>query len=125
MYAQAACTYRGRLFVIGSAWFEPEQRLFRATALNVPEYPGDIPCEKEEPTPDPDPVSKPTPAPNPSPSPKPSSSPTPNSSKTLPATGDLRTPTPTLIGMGVCGVAAVLVGAALRKRNGQRPVSQR
>ena len=28
----AACTYRGRLFAIGSSWAEPNQRLFRATA---------------------------------------------------------------------------------------------
>ena len=51
VYSQAGCTYRGRLFVIGSAWFEPETRLFRATEMDVPEYPGDIPCE-EEPEPD-------------------------------------------------------------------------
>ena len=53
VYSQAGCTYRGRLFVIGSAWFEPEMRLFRATAMDVPEYPGDIPCE-EEPEPNPE-----------------------------------------------------------------------
>ena len=47
VYSQAGCTYRGRLFVIGSAWFEPETRLFRATAMDVPEYPGDIPCEEK------------------------------------------------------------------------------
>ncbi|MDO4405015.1 MAG: S8 family serine peptidase [Atopobiaceae bacterium] len=50
VYSPAACTYRGRLFVIGSAWREPNQRLFRATAMEVDEYPGDIPCE-EDPTP--------------------------------------------------------------------------
>ena len=51
VYVQAACSYRGRLFVIGSAIFEPDDRLFRATAMDVPEYPGDIPCEE-----DPEPV---------------------------------------------------------------------
>ena len=51
VYAQAACSYRGRLFVIGSAVFEPDNRLFRATAMDVPEYPGDTPCEE-----DPEPV---------------------------------------------------------------------
>lgn len=52
MYSQAACSYRGRLFVIGSAIFEPDNRIFRATAMVVPEYPSDIPCEDEskEPT---------------------------------------------------------------------------
>lgn len=48
VYSQAGCTYRGRLFVIGSAWFEPENRFFRATAMDVAEYPGDIPCEEEQ-----------------------------------------------------------------------------
>lgn len=62
VYSPAACTYRGRLFVIGSAWREPNQRLFRATAMEVDEYPGDIPCE-EDPTPVPP---APTPA-NPQP----------------------------------------------------------
>ena len=47
VYSQAGCTYRGRLFLIGSAWFEPETRLFRATVMDVPEYPGDIPCQDE------------------------------------------------------------------------------
>ena len=41
-YSQAACTYKDQLFVIASAWFEPETRLFRATAMEVPEYPGDV-----------------------------------------------------------------------------------
>ena len=52
VYSQAACSYRGRLFVIGSAIFEPDNRIFRATAMEMPEYPSDIPCEDEskEPT---------------------------------------------------------------------------
>ncbi len=52
VYSQAACTYRGRLFVIGASLLEPNNRLFRATAMEVPEYPGDIPCDvKPEPEP--------------------------------------------------------------------------
>ena len=52
VYSQAACTYRGRLFVIGSSIFEPNERLFRATAMDVPEYPGDLPCEEDPIEPD-------------------------------------------------------------------------
>ena len=47
VYSQAGCTYRGRLFLIGAAWFEQEMRIFRATKMDVPEYPGDIPCEEK------------------------------------------------------------------------------
>ena len=46
-YSQAGCTYRGQLFLIASAWFEPNMRLFRATAMDVPEYPGDTPGDVE------------------------------------------------------------------------------
>lgn len=46
-YSQAGCTYCGRLFIIASSWFEPEMRLFRATAMDVPEYPGDTPDEEK------------------------------------------------------------------------------
>ena len=46
-YSQAACTYRGQLFAIGSALLEPNNRIFRTTAMEVPEYPGDIPCDPE------------------------------------------------------------------------------
>ena len=108
VYAPAACTYRGRLFVIGSAWFEPEQRIFRATAMDVPEYPGDIPCEKDEPTPEP----KPTPT-SASTS---ATTPTARLATKLPKTGDPRIPTPALIGFGACGIASVVAGIVLRKR---------
>lgn len=60
VYSQAACTYRGRLFAIGSALLEPDNRLFRATAMEVPEYPGDIPCDVE-PEPEPQPELEPQP----------------------------------------------------------------
>ena len=69
VYSQAACTYRGRLFVIGASLLEPNNRLFRATAMAVPEYPGDIPCDIEpdpEPQPEPDPSSGTQPDPTPS-----------------------------------------------------------
>ena len=46
-YSQAGCTYRGQLFLIASAWFEPDMRFFRSTAMEVPEYPGDIPGDAE------------------------------------------------------------------------------
>ena len=95
----AACTYRGRLFVIGSSWVEPDQRLFRATAMDVPEYPGDIPCDKDEPAPTPEPAPAPVP------------------SRALPKTSDPTVPTPVLIGVGVCGVAAVVAGVVLRRKN--------
>lgn len=55
VFSQAACTYRGRLFVIGASLLEPNNRLFRATAMEVPEYPGDVPCEADpDPEKDPD-----------------------------------------------------------------------
>ena len=69
VYSQAACTYRGRLFVIGASLLELNNRLFRATAMAVPEYPGDIPCDIEpdpKPQPDPDPSSGTQPDPTPS-----------------------------------------------------------
>ena len=90
----ASCTYRGRLFAIGSSWIEPDQRFFRATAMDVPEYPGDIPCDKDEPTPEPAP--KPAPA--------------------LPKTSDPNVPVPVLVGIGACGVAAVVTGIILRRK---------
>ena len=90
----AACTYRGRLFAIGSSWIEPDQRFFRATAMDVPEYPGDIPCDKDEPMPEPAP--KPAPA--------------------LPKTSDPNVPVPVLVGIGACGVAAVVTGIILRRK---------
>jgi len=99
VYSHAACTYRGRLFVIGSSWFEPEQRLFRATAMGVPEYPGDIPCEKDEPTPEPTPTPSPTP------------------DRRLPKTDDPTISTPVLVGISVCGVAALAAGIALGRKN--------
>ena len=81
-YSQAACTYRGRLFAIGSALLEPNNRLFRATAMEVPEYPGDIPCDPDpEPTPDPKPTPTPDPQPEPTPEPEPTPDPTPNPDK--------------------------------------------
>ena len=86
VYSQAACTYRGRLFVIGAALLEPNNRLFRATAMEVPEYPGDIPCDVDpepepepEPTPGPKPETEPKPEPQPTPEPEPT--PTPDSNK--------------------------------------------
>jgi hypothetical protein len=78
VYSQAACTYRGRLFVIGAALFEPNNRLFRATAMEVPEYPGDIPCDVE---PEGDPQPKPTPTVEPEGEPQPKPTPTPDSNK--------------------------------------------
>ena len=72
VYSQAGCTYRGRLFIIGSAWFEPEMRFFRATPMDVPEYPGDISCdEMPEPEPEPEPEPGPKPEPGPDDRPKP------------------------------------------------------
>ena len=38
----AAASYRGRLYALGCALYEPEQRFFRATAMDVPEYAGDM-----------------------------------------------------------------------------------
>lgn len=112
VYGQAVCTYRGRLFVIGSAWFEPGQRLFRATAMGVPEYPGDVPCD---PDPDPDPEPEPTPTPdvNPTPATKPSSgtksAASATSSKRLPKTGDTTAPVAVLLCVGIAAVIAGLV----------------
>lgn len=106
VYSQAACAYRGRLFVIGSAWFEPEQRFFRATAMDVPEYPGDIPCD--DPTPSPEPEPEPTP--------------TPTSTKTsaaTPQTGDPLPPASVTAMVAVAGLALVAGGVALRKRQSQ------
>lgn len=73
-FSRAACTYRGRLFTIGSALLEPNNRIFRATAMDVPEYPGDIPCD---PDPEPEPEPKPTPTPDPQPTPEPTPTPDP------------------------------------------------
>jgi len=103
----ASCTYRGRLFAIGSSWAEPEQRFFRATKMDVPEYPGDIPCEEDDPTPTPTP--DPTPAPTPTPTPTPSPA--------LPKTDDPTISTPILVMVGACGVAAVIAGIFLRRKN--------
>lgn len=109
VYSQAACTYRGRLFAIGSAWFEPNQRLFRATAMDVPEYPGDIPCEKDEPTPTPEPSPKPTPEPTPETKP--------SQAKALPKTDDPTISMPVLAAAAVCGVAAIVIGVIFRRNN--------
>lgn len=112
VYAQAACTYRGRLFVIGSAWFEPEQRIFRATALGVPEYPGDIPCEV-----DPDPKADPAPGPNTgggsgaSPTGKRASS----AGKALPKTGDIARGYAVAL-TSLAGSFLLCLGLAKRKR---------
>ncbi|MBR2683140.1 MAG: hypothetical protein IKE22_07745, partial [Atopobiaceae bacterium] len=109
VYSRAACTYRGRLFAIGSAWFEPNQRLFRATAMDVPEYPGDIPCEKDEPTP--------TPEPTPEPTPKPTPETKPSQAKALPKTDDPTISMPILVAIAVCRVAAIIIGVILRRNN--------
>jgi hypothetical protein len=131
-YSQAACTYRGRLFAIGSALLEPNNRLFRATAMEVPEYPGDIPCDPDpEPTPDPKPTPTPDPQPEPTPNPdnggtsQPASTTTPAGSttttpaagtaartttaeaKTLPRTGDETAP---LLAVLLAGFAAIAAG---------------
>lgn len=100
VYAQAACTYRGRLFVIGSAWFEPEQSLFRATAMDVPEYPGDIPCEQD----DPEPTPEPTPEPKP------------DRTSVLPKTDDPSNPASSLAGICAAGFVVLLAGFAIRDR---------
>ena len=50
LYSQVACAYRGRIFVIAASRVESSGHLFRATAADTIEYPGDIPCE-----PDPEP----------------------------------------------------------------------
>ena len=118
MYSQAACTYRGRLFVIGAALLEPNNRLFRATAMEVPEYSGDIPCD-EEPEPEPDP--KPDPQPEPAPTPdsnkdsraRPASASTSadgtttaTKTRTLPHTGDETVPPLAVFLAGFVAIAA-------------------
>ncbi|MBR1828815.1 MAG: S8 family serine peptidase [Atopobiaceae bacterium] len=119
VYSQAACTYRGRLFVIGSAIFEPENRIFRATAMEVPEYPGDIPCEEvdpepePEPEPDPEPQPEPEPEPKPTPAPTPKDNPSPSKKKALPQTGDDATP---LLATCLAGTLAIAMGAITRRR---------
>ena len=133
VYSQAACTYRGRLFAIGSALLEPNNRIFRATAMEVPEYPGDIPCDPDpEPTPTPDPKPEPKPDPQPTPDPQPDPTPDPqpkpqpasasttarsatttSTAKTLPRTGDQTTP---LLVVLLAGSATVAAGIGARKR---------
>jgi len=39
----AAASYRGYVYAIGTAFFEPEKEFCRRTAMDVPEYAGDIP----------------------------------------------------------------------------------
>lgn len=111
----ASCTYRGRLFTIGSSWVEPGQRFFRATKMDVPEYPGDIPCEKDEPAPQPTPA--PTPKPTPASTPSRTSAATATSSRALPKTADLAIPMPVLFGIGACGAAAIAVGSVFRRKD--------
>ena len=117
VYNPAACTYRGRLFVIGSSWFEPGTRLFRATAMDVPEYPGDIPCEKDpapEPTPAPVTPSKPTKDATKTASA--SKSVAKSTSKALPKTGD------DAVGVAfiaAAGTLALWLGLTERKRKAQ------
>ncbi len=122
VFSQAACTYRGRLFVIGSSLFEPEKRVFRATSMNVPEYAGDLPCE-DDPTPDPEPTPTPTPTPTPAPSGSGQSGTSASTSqtarKTLPKTGE--EPALAL----ACAVAGALLvaqgyGARYRLRHTER-----
>lgn len=133
VYSQAACTYRGRLFVIGAALLEPNNRLFRATAMDVPEYPGDIPCDVDpepEPTPGPDP--QPEPTPDPQTDPQPETNPTPDYAKgnasqaamgtatttatrAVPKTGDESSP---LFGMLLAGI--VIMSAGMLSRASRR-----
>jgi hypothetical protein len=133
VYSQAACTYRGRLFVIGAALFEPNNRLFRATAMDVPEYPGDIPCDVDpepEPTPGPDPQPDPTTDPQPDPRPDPAVTPdnskdnasqaamgtaTTTATRAIPKTGDESSP---LFGMLLAGI--VIMSAGMLSRASRR-----
>ncbi len=125
----AACTYRGRLFALGSSWVEPGQRVFRATAMDVPEYVGDLPCSEEKAEPESEPVpqtgpqqgSDPSPTPTSSApagtnaatgsvfAPKPSSAPAPSVTRTssLARTGDSTLSCAVLLVMGLCGAAAL------------------
>ena len=124
VYSQAACTYRGRLFAIGSALLEPDNRIFRATAMEVPEYPGDIPCDEEpepepQPEPEPEPDPKPDPQPEPAPTPDPHKDSTPADSTTtatktraLPHTGD-ETASP--LAVFLAGFAATAAGILKRR----------
>ena len=95
----AACTYRGRLFVIGSAWFEQGQRLFRATKMGVPEYPGDVPCDVG-------------PEPGPTPVPGDRSATSGTSSKRLPKTGDVELP---MLALFCAGISAIVIGVKIRR----------
>ena len=94
---------------MGSSWLEPNQRLFRATAMDVPEYPGDIPCEEE---------SGPGVDPKPTPEEQKQNGATKakvaaSKSNALPVTGDA-TPAVGAAIMALAGVATVAVG--LRRR---------
>ena len=47
----AVASYRGYVYAIGTVYFEPGQAFFRRTAMDVPEYPGDIPQGEDPDTP--------------------------------------------------------------------------
>lgn len=106
--SSTACTYRGRLFVIASSWIEPNQRIFRATPMGVPEYAGDDPCETTPgPKPTPEPV---TPAPA-----KGVTSNVKTSAARLAKTGDESYQGFARLTAGI-GVSALAIACALRRR---------
>lgn len=128
LFSQTAAAYRGRLFAIAASRVEPEKRIFRATAIDTVEYPGDIPCETDEPVDPtkPDGPSAPTdqsqatvrPTSNTSPTVAKPAGRTQSASSTLPSTGDNTQSATTPF---AAGIAVVLLSCLVRFHGDSRP----